>query len=396
MVSKNWVIIIMDEKISLNNQNNGNLQKYLNAKAREYLTLISKEYGSYMNQKQILFLERLLKSDNIVVEKDSDAYIQNQVTSIDNDSTLTEVQKQEIKSTFSVPLAHGGRVFNDDKIHFYPFILKNQDKNYVAQNCQQILVHELLHYFVRPKYINNNYLELNQINDFITEGLVDMLARDIQIKYNLFNDYSSEYGENVMFVRDALSNLETKKQQLTLAFNGNVQDILNYSSITKYNAVKNKETDFQKIVNKTIGICLPNSKHQDSLYRSIINQSANFKSKNAAYINLANKVFQFFGKEDSLIKEINSKINHKDSKQFTHYNNKYSFSANKKINLLKIKKQLLLQKQTLKNKQIHQNNMSGPTLAKVKSGFINIVYLITLLGTIITIGITIANFMISI
>lgn len=59
---------------------------------------------------------------------------------------------------YKIPYAHGSRVFNDDKIHFYlPAILKrnpNITLDDIIKRFDSLLTHELLHFLLDLKQTN--------------------------------------------------------------------------------------------------------------------------------------------------------------------------------------------------------------------------------------------------
>ena len=213
------------------------LQEQLNFLSIKYLKLIFIEYSQYFNQNQLQLFQQLIQSNCIVVE--------------DNDINYKNNQGEDYKNT---PLAHGGRVFGDNKIHIYPFILENQSEANIISSCEQILIHELMHYFIRPEYMEINDERLKSVNSDITEALVDMYARDIQVKYGLNPNYNSNYANNVIFIREALNNIPEENKKMNLVFNGSVKEILNQTSTNNYNSTNeyinttNKETPFNKTV----------------------------------------------------------------------------------------------------------------------------------------------------
>jgi len=264
------------------------LQEYLNSRAKIYLNLIIKEFGNLPikdeNGRVISSAEELNLSDMIVVHKD--------------DFHLQEQYKKD-GNVMNTPLAHGGRVFNDGKIHFYPCILNVSSFEDIAYQCESILIHELFHYFIRPQYINEeNFPELAGVTNFIGEGLVDMYALDFMKRYNLFQKdesenrrkYNSEYARNVLYVRDLLnstiSNLELRNK---IVFNAGIEDFLNMSPYAKefYTTYCRKEEGQEK---KSISIRTPFEMYvwdmirnnfseydlskQEGMYRSAINEGA--------------------------------------------------------------------------------------------------------------------------
>lgn len=305
------------------------IQAYLNEKATEYLKNIQNEYGKFMSEEQINFMEQLLSSNNVIVEQNGNAYINNQQNDINNDNTLTDFQKIEEMRKLNIPLAHGGRVFEDNIIHFYPSILKVKNPQLTTdelnQKCDEILVHELLHYFIRPKSLDINNPELKGINSFTTEGLVDMCARDINQKYGLFPSYNSEYGTNVIFMREALSNIPNISERMQLVFNGSVSQIYQQTTTQKYNTQKefvsarDKKTKFDTVITNISNICFTEKKQVESAQRFLYNFSANFKSKNESLDAIEKMSQQQFTDKMPLIQQQTNvyKINNESKTQTT-------------------------------------------------------------------------------
>ncbi|MCI9279463.1 MAG: hypothetical protein HFJ02_01510 [Bacilli bacterium] len=306
------------------------IQAYLNEKAIEYLKIIQNEYGKFMSEEQINFMEQLLSSNNVIVEQNGNAYINNQQNDIiNNDNTLTDFQKIEEMRKLNIPLAHGGRVFEDNIIHFYPSILKVKNPQLTTdelkQKCDEILVHELLHYFIRPKSLDINNPELKGINSFTTEGLVDMCARDINQKYRLFPSYNSEYGTNVIFMRKALSNIQNISERMQLVFNGSVSQIYQQTTTQKYNTQKefvsarDKKTKFDAFITNISNICFTEKKQVESAQRFLYNFSANFKSKNESLDAIERMSQQQFSDKVPLIQQQTNayRINNESKTQTT-------------------------------------------------------------------------------
>jgi len=296
------------------------LQEYLNKRADEYLKLIIEEFGnlSIKNEKGEIIsnAEQLILNNIVVVEN--------------NDVRLQEQYKKEgiIDET---PLAHGGRVFDDGKIHFYPNTLKETPAEEIPYKCESLLIHELFHYFIRPQQINeNNNPELKGINSFIDEGIADMYARDFMIKHNIFPKYDSNYGRNVLYVRDLFNtqaiNEETRNK---IAFNASINDILSMSPYAKdfYTKFCKKEEeskekdlkDKEKISVKTPfeiytyniieNNVLEEDKHQiPSMYRSVINSSANCQSTEHAKVFVETGVHKYFHSKNQTISKPKTRV----------------------------------------------------------------------------------------
>lgn len=267
----------VDEKV-------GNLQSYLNSKVPEYLGLIYQEYGSYMNQEQIAFLKKLMTTENVVVETNGKKYLENQIQEIEQSQELTLQEKEKLKNKLTIPLAHGGKVFKDQKIHFYPFILKEQSD--LEKKCEGILIHELFHFFINPKYMNvSNNETLSNMNSYVIEGLVDMCTRDLMRKNNILHEYTSDYGSNVIFIRTFLQNIPSYEERMSLVFQGNIQKIIERTSnkeefYQKFMDAKNKNTSFDSLIKELAIVCDEN--HIESGVRFLNNISANAKNKEEA------------------------------------------------------------------------------------------------------------------
>lgn len=289
------------------------IQNYLQEAAKKYLTIIKSEYGTFMSPEQIQFLGQLLTSDCIKVDLNGKEYLANQTTDINNSNMTASEKDQEIEK-LSIPLAHGGRVFDDNKIHFYPSVLlaknPNSSTDELKQKCEEVLIHELLHFFIRPQSLDTtNTPQLKGINSFTTEGLVDMCARDIQQKYDLFPNYNSGYSSNVIFLREALSNIPNLSDRMQLVFNGSVDQIYLQTSSQEYNSYQNfisareKQTEFDQVIMNVSRICYPEQKRTESCRRFLYNFAANFKSKNEALEAIEKQSQQQFGDKISLIQQ---------------------------------------------------------------------------------------------
>lgn len=255
------------------------LEVNLNNKAREFLPIIYTEYSKYMNKEQMDMLKQLINSEKIVVVEE-------------NDKTYQLQNGEKMKG-----LAHGGRVFEDNKIHFYPFNLI--DKSNLKEKTEGLLMHELFHFFVRPEFRdeNNNVVaavgEFEQIRHDTSEALVDMCARDVNMKYGINQGYSSNYANNVIFFREALNNIENKDERMNLVFNGNVSDIFNkttkegYNTYNEYYNNKYMNTEFHQIINdyatnNALG-------KEEGAKRSMLNIAANCESKEKALVTIDNR-----------------------------------------------------------------------------------------------------------
>ena len=107
----------MEVNLNTNSLDYKKIQERLNELSKKYLPIIYEEYGKYMSSEQLQLLYTLLTSDCIKVEQDGENYLQNQKIEIIN-SSMSEEDKNEKLKELDIPFAHGGRVFNDNIIHF--------------------------------------------------------------------------------------------------------------------------------------------------------------------------------------------------------------------------------------------------------------------------------------
>ncbi len=302
---------VKDSKVSFDN---AAIQNFLLEKTKKYLEIIKNEYDTFMSPEQIRFLNQLLITDCIEVDMNGKDYLRNQANEINNSPNMTSFEKLQELRKLSVPLAHGGRVFEDNKIHFYPSVLlstsPNLPTNELMEKCDEVLLHELLHFFIRPERLDiTNFPQLKGINNFTSEGLVDMCARDLQQKYGLFSNYNSEYGSNVIFVREALSNIPSLSERMQLIFNGSIQQIYEQTSTPTYNSqeqfirARDKKTKYDEVITEISKICYSEKKEIESCQRFLYNFSANFESKEKALETIKDIAEQHFHDKRTLVEQ---------------------------------------------------------------------------------------------
>ena len=266
------------------------LTSILNDRAKGYLDIIKSMYGKDMSEKQLEYLHKLQENNCIIVDADATKYKNNQLA---NGTTL---------DANNMPLTHGGRVFNDDKIHFYLSTMLSRNPNIsfndITRTFDSLLTHELLHFFIRPKA---NELESVVVSNFITEGLVDMVTRDINQHTGKFTDYQSNYGPNVIFVRRALANVP-KIERGQLLFTTDIETFLKRTSSEKFDSQKELQkamamtTNYDVLLSKiadVYGSYLPVNE-RDSKQKSCLRQLYNL-SANATNIDVAIQQIRLVG-----------------------------------------------------------------------------------------------------
>lgn len=248
------------------------MEQKLNTLAKEYLLKIKETCLDFMTQEQREYLEELLTRDSlVVVEENEQAYIENQKEAISSDQTLNQEAKDIHISNIKTPIAHGGRVFEDEKIHFYPFLTQSENKEKV---CEDLLMHELLHFFIRPEYIPIKTKSLEGLNTYVSEGMVDLAARYVQEKLGMSEDYKSNYAENVIFLKDAMSELTQEEQVITI-FHSDIKDIISNKKIKPIGESKNITNSYNMLVTELVELCT--EEHRHALWYQLMNTTANQK-----------------------------------------------------------------------------------------------------------------------
>src|SRR5574344_3488 len=277
--------------------------KEINEYARQLLDQIFIEYGAYLKNPD--YVKNLLQMEElVVVEKDGSRW-----------------QKEHPNS--KIPLAHGGRTFNDNKIHLYPFISKDKSKNYNG-----VIIHELFHYFLRPdSQIKEDDIENKLINDyslnnvpgispdtnfnsFLTEGIVDYFARTYGMNHEgeQFKKYQSNYGLNVIYIRKLLDNGVSIEDLFKLSD----IDLVNKAGKDKMKSIQEeilkKDSIEQKLIAK-ISETYGDNKHKENIERFLINKIAYAKNLEEIKTILAMEIEKSFPNDQrnaAIINEINS------------------------------------------------------------------------------------------
>lgn len=278
------------------------LQTRLNENANKYLNIIFNEYGQYFSEDSVKIFEQLKDSNIVKVDKNFNEYFQYQRNEILSDSSLSNDEKAEKLHEISTCLAHGARVYNDNMIHVYPMYLlegsQSKSSEDIFNSCDSILVHEILHYFIRP-----NYEKTDKKGSFLTEGLVDMCTRDIGRKYGIHaSDYSSNYTDNVLFVRDALENVVIPGERTKIVFNDDVNSFFEKTTTESFDSEKeaSRIIDFQHEKDPTkkqelmpqyrkrmvllTSLFSDYPAKPDSILNALMNKSANCKSSEEAFL----------------------------------------------------------------------------------------------------------------
>lgn len=204
------------------------IQQSINEYGNYILNCIKNQYSSSLTGEQFQNIEELLNIQFIVIEKPSNE-------DIEFFSEQAGVTNPEDYSVDYIPSAHGGRAKGDNKIHIYPYTkafetCKTDDE--IIKSCiDNIVVHEIFHYFIRPNLSNENETMKDKFGHFITEGLVQYYTEEFAKKHRLGNP-KSNYDRNVEFAKKLISSFPnnlTQSQIDNIIFTYNQDQLLELS-----------------------------------------------------------------------------------------------------------------------------------------------------------------------
>lgn len=183
------------------NINYEKMQQSINEYGQYILNCIKNQYGFSMTPDQLKNLDDLLDTEFIVIEKPTKE-------DVEFFSKQAGITNPKYYSSEYIPSAHGGRTKEDNKIHIYPYTksfsdCKNEEE--ILKLCiDNIIIHEIFHYFIRPNLNDESDTIKDEFGHFITEGLVQHYAEEFAKKYRLGNP-KSNYGKNVEFVKQLIA-----------------------------------------------------------------------------------------------------------------------------------------------------------------------------------------------
>lgn len=204
------------------------IQQSINEYGKYILNCIKNQYSSSLTLEQLKNIEELLNTQFIIIEKPSNE-------DIEFFSKQAGITNPEDYSIDYIPTAHGGRAKRDNKIHIYPYTkafetCKTDDE--IIKTCiENIVVHEIFHYFIRPNLSNENETMKDEFGHFITEGLVQYYTEEFAKKYRLGNP-KSNYDRNVEFAKKLISSFPnnlTQSQIDNIIFTYNQDQLLELS-----------------------------------------------------------------------------------------------------------------------------------------------------------------------
>ena len=215
------------------------IQQSINEYGKYIVACIKNQYSSSLTEEQLSNIENLLNTSFIIIEKPTKE-------DIEFFSKQAGITNPEKFSAEYIPSAHGGRTKKDNKIHIYPYTkaFNNCSSNEeIIQSCiDNIVVHEIFHYFIRPNLSNEKDTVKEEFGHFITEGLVQHYAIEFAKKYRLGNP-KSNYGKNVEFVKQLMSSFPDNLTQTQID-----RIIFTYNQDELLKIAKNGPLMYQKFV----------------------------------------------------------------------------------------------------------------------------------------------------
>lgn len=144
------------------------------------------------------------------------------------------------------------------------------------------LIRKLFSSLIDPPFSTNYSV---QINTNIKEGLIDFVTIDFLKKYNIMLDYEASYARYVIFLRDKLSTLGSKENELELIFKGNIEQIIAGMSLAEekfkeeLEKIENHTTDYETLIHNIAALSPENIV---SLENNLIKLSSRVDSKEEA------------------------------------------------------------------------------------------------------------------
>ncbi len=272
----------------------------LRLRVRELLEIIISEYGNYFSEQSKVLCENLRNSHIIYLEKSTSDYMQKRRDNIIN-SDDNDIEKSLKLNDIETSLVSGSDVFGDGLIHICPTILSGKmDSKLIYEKCQVELIRELLSYFIKPSFSDR------ELNQFLYNGLVDMCVRDIITKYNISSNYLSSFSDNVLYVRNALANLDDDNLKGKIIFD-DTSSFFEKTSSNNFNSYEEakktimylNETNeqikgelqslFRRKINLIASLFNDSLSFKQSFEDYLMNKSANFKALNDAFLEI-NKI----------------------------------------------------------------------------------------------------------
>ncbi len=308
------------------NLNYEKIQQSINEYGQYILNCIKNQYSFSMTHEQLKNIDDLLGTEFIVIEKPTKE-------DVEFFSKQAGITNPKYYSSEYIPSAHGGRTKEDNKIHIYPYTksfsdCKNEEE--ILKLCiDNIIIHEIFHYFIRPNLNDESDKMKTEFGHFITEGLVQYYAEQFAQKYRLGNP-KSNYDKNVEFVKNLIAsfpNTLTQVQVDKIIFTYNQDELLNmahngnlmYQEYIDEFQFKKEVSSLITIIGRDIGL-----NKEDKELKGIIKHYKKIDDINLIYTELSQNIDQIFKadikkKESYTLKLKNLISDKKLKKEMTRY-----------------------------------------------------------------------------
>lgn len=308
------------------NLNYEKIQQSINEYGQYILNCIKNQYSFSMTHEQLKNIDDLLGTEFIVIEKPTKE-------DVEFFSKQAGITNPKYYSSEYIPSAHGGRTKEDNKIHIYPYTksfsdCKNEEE--ILKLCiDNIIIHEIFHYFIRPNLNDERDKMKTEFGHFITEGLVQYYAEQFAQKYRLGNP-KSNYYKNVEFVKKLIAsfpNTLTQVQVDKIIFTYNQDELLNmahngnlmYQEYIDEFQFKKEVSSLITIIGRDIGL-----NKEDKELKGIIKHYKKIDDINLIYAELSQNIEQIFKadikkKESYTLKLKNLISDKKLKKEMTRY-----------------------------------------------------------------------------
>ena len=280
------------------------VRKVINDYGSYIITSIKNQYYSSLSDEQRKMIDDLSKYSFIVLDEPS-------IKDTEFFSKQAGITDPSMYSEKYVPSAHGGRTKEDNKIHIYPYSKSfekcNSDDEIIKSSIEDIVVHEIFHYFIRPN-IKSTDIEKEEFGHFLTEGLVQHYAEEFA-KNNRLGTPHSNYGKNVEFAKKLLSSYGSNDID-KIVFSGD--DILSKSPIGEelFNEYKSDKTFRDNISSLVIDMCISMGMNPDDKnIKSYIKYYNDLDTKEDVVKDLKSKVDTFFNNNEELRNTFNNRLN---------------------------------------------------------------------------------------
>lgn len=274
----------------------------LNQYGNEIMSMIKQQYGYSISN-----LENIPDKDFIVVEQPNNADIE----FFSRQNGFENPGKFNISN---VPSAHGGRTKGDGKIHIYPYSAKafgkcTSTEEIIGKCKQDIIIHEIFHYFIKPKIDYPKDSVEAEFGHYITEGIVQGYAESFAINNNLPIP-KSNYNKNVIMAAELLNNMPEGTDINFMVFNESFTDLIKKSTkgkvlISRYIEDKNFYNKINNIIDRGASLAGFSKEQIASMQRYY----SNIDDKEHILKDISDKIQTIFIDNENLAQEFITDLN---------------------------------------------------------------------------------------